>query len=536
MGKVVDLHPPLQEPATGKPRLSGSALQRALLDRRLLGLAFGLIVTIGLILHFGAVWRPIDYTTTSPWRESDLGMIARNFWRGDMNILYPQIDWRNDGPGYVESELPALPWLMALSYRLFGYHEEFGRVLAMLVSLATLWAFYRLAHKLLPPFQAKLALLFFCLNPLLIDLATNIQPDPMMLLFVILCTGRMLAWLERGRTADLALTALLGALAILMKMPALYLGLVFAPLCFEKFGLKVFRNPKIYLLALGMLLPPLFWYAHAHRFWLLYGNSLGLSNETHWIGRDLLAKPRLLAHLVWNLGKMELKDNLGFFGVVLAAVGCVKAWWRGPRVIFYWLLASIVFYLVALRTTGDNWAYYYHCLSVPPLCLLMGLACSPFTLLRLRRRLAGETQLQIFLSRLVQACFVLTVGVLGLISLRNTPLIPSHPGDPLLHARYTAAQAFQPLIGRDDLVTMIGATCVDEGGAPVAYDDSPMMFWLDRKGFILCMQEDNLGPVLSTKARGAKFFIMKKDDEHSPVFKRTFKLISASGLYELYQL
>ena len=92
------------------------------------------------------VWRPVDGSVRQSWRETDTGAIARNFYREDMNILLPRIDWRGDGPGYVESEFPIFPWTAACLYHVFGYHEEFLRVLSYLLSLASCLIFLRLAQ------------------------------------------------------------------------------------------------------------------------------------------------------------------------------------------------------------------------------------------------------------------------------------------------------------------------------------------------------------------------------------------------------
>jgi len=74
------------------------------------------------------VWRPVDGRVRESWRECDYAAVARNFYREGMNILYPRIDWRGDGPGYAEMEFPVIPWTMAALYKIFGYQEVLGRV------------------------------------------------------------------------------------------------------------------------------------------------------------------------------------------------------------------------------------------------------------------------------------------------------------------------------------------------------------------------------------------------------------------------
>lgn len=47
------------------------------------------------------------------------------------------------------------------------------------------------------------------------------------------------------------------------------------------------------------LAPPAAWSLWARRFWILYGNSLGLSNESPFLGLDMLHRPE------WVLGLLK---------------------------------------------------------------------------------------------------------------------------------------------------------------------------------------------------------------------------------------
>ena len=49
------------------------------------------------------------------WRECDTQAIARNLAFEEFDPLRPRIDWRGDGPGYVETELQLYPTLVALA-------------------------------------------------------------------------------------------------------------------------------------------------------------------------------------------------------------------------------------------------------------------------------------------------------------------------------------------------------------------------------------------------------------------------------------
>ena len=60
-------------------------------------------------------------------RQTDVATIARNFYEKDPNIFWPQVNWRADGPNYVESTFPLVPWLISLGYRAVGEQPWVGR-------------------------------------------------------------------------------------------------------------------------------------------------------------------------------------------------------------------------------------------------------------------------------------------------------------------------------------------------------------------------------------------------------------------------
>src|SRR5262249_9968548 len=69
------------------------------------------------------------------WRQSDVAMIARNFYEGGFNLLFPQINWGGGGPGYVGTEFPLVPFLAALGYLVLGEAEWLGRSVSLLFFL-----------------------------------------------------------------------------------------------------------------------------------------------------------------------------------------------------------------------------------------------------------------------------------------------------------------------------------------------------------------------------------------------------------------
>src|SRR6266446_5084579 len=67
------------------------------------------------------------YLDNWSWRQSDVAAIARNYFQVGFHFAHPQIDWAGDESGYIGTEFPILPFLAAISYKIFGIHEWVGR-------------------------------------------------------------------------------------------------------------------------------------------------------------------------------------------------------------------------------------------------------------------------------------------------------------------------------------------------------------------------------------------------------------------------
>ena len=83
---------------------------------------------LGLALRLLYLYSP--YLDAHGWRQVDTAAIARNFYEGSLNPLYPRVDW-GGADGRVESEFPLVPWLVALAARLVGFHDWLGRLVVI---------------------------------------------------------------------------------------------------------------------------------------------------------------------------------------------------------------------------------------------------------------------------------------------------------------------------------------------------------------------------------------------------------------------
>ena len=491
-------------------------------------------VLIGVVVRVAYVNRPLDHRLLSSWHECDYVQLARNFHREGMNILYPRIDWRGDTPGYVEAEFPLLPWVAALFYRGIGYHEELLRVLSAVLGVASVFVFVGLARRVLPPEGALVAIAAFAVNPQLMAVSTAMQPESAVVFATLLAGDLILRWGANPRFVTLLGACAAAALAMLFKLPAAYLGLLFAYVILRKLGTKTFTDVRVYVGGVVALLPVLAWHAWAARFWHEYGNSMGVSNEAHFIGLDVLLPPTFL---VGNL-KIETLTVFTPAGWLLAIAAL-----RKPRERFehplVWYGAVCLFYLLAARTSGDGWAWYYHSISVPAAALLMGSGAAAFAGGTVLPRSWGwMAKRQKLLGLLVSAA---TIGMLvcaTAIKMRNTYHGSGHHG--LLEMR-RCSKALVQHVPEGERIVVAGGGMFDDHGHPVAHD-RPMFFaWMDRKGFCYGDEEFSGEKLEDIADRGGRYWIVHRDELEDQKLKRVvdqrYRLIADfEGTYYLYDL
>src|SRR6266446_2321948 len=106
------------------------------------------ILTLTIVICIGALLR-FDHVTQSfadkfSWRQTSTAMMARNFYLGDWNIFYPQVDWGGPGPNYQGREFQTVTYIAAILYKVFGEQEWVGRSVSVTFGLWGIFALYQL--------------------------------------------------------------------------------------------------------------------------------------------------------------------------------------------------------------------------------------------------------------------------------------------------------------------------------------------------------------------------------------------------------
>ena len=161
-------------------------------------------------------------------------------------------------------------------------------------------------------------------------------------------------------------------LAVLLKLPALYLGLPLLGLAIERHGAAAFRRGSLWLFAGAVVVPVALWYWHAHQL-LLHG---GVTFEIWGFGTDkwgnfgLLGSPSFYNDVFF---KSIAERHLTWAGFVPFVVGlCLPRRDRKEALFDWWLLAVLVYILIVAR--GNQVHEYYQLPIMLPAAVFAGKA------------------------------------------------------------------------------------------------------------------------------------------------------------------
>jgi Dolichyl-phosphate-mannose-protein mannosyltransferase len=289
------------------------------------------------------------------WRQADTQAMARSQAFESLDPLRPRIDWRGDGPGYVEAEMPIYPALVGLALRVFGDVLWPGQLLSLLCILAAAALLFAALARRYGGGAGCLALLAVLTGQGSIVIATSIQPDP--LAFLAFTAGWLafigyLAAPSRGKlVAWVAATALAG----LVKPTTLELGLAQGLVCLLAHR-RALRDPRLWLgWALVLTLVAAYLW-HSRQLYLTYGNTFGVLSG----GDSKLPSLARLAELAsWReLARYAVAWGLGWPGLLAALVLLARRGLDAELVAL--AVAALCLDVLAFRYTAGPFGTHYH--------------------------------------------------------------------------------------------------------------------------------------------------------------------------------
>ncbi|MCZ7558345.1 MAG: glycosyltransferase family 39 protein [Bacteroidia bacterium] len=329
---------------------------------------YGILLFVALAVSFLLRFYLIDSTVIGwhSWRQSDTAAIARNFHQVSMNILQPRADWGGGLP--VEAEFQLFPYLIALLYRILGESIVIARLLPSVFMLAAAWGIFRLGGRWYNERVGVMAASLYALLPLNLFYGRAVMPEAMMLCCIVYGLLYFDRWLETKKWSDAVLAYLSVSVAVLLKLPTLWIGLPLLVLIIARGGMGSVLRPAQVLFAVAVLLPVAAWYWHAHGIFLETGNTFGIwTGETNKWGE----LSSLLSLKYYNdiFFKSIAERHLTYPVFLLMLYGLYRLL-REKRnhITLFWMLAVIVFFFVVRK--GNQVHEYYQLPFTQPAVLI----------------------------------------------------------------------------------------------------------------------------------------------------------------------
>jgi len=342
--------------------------------KRFLTLALILLFVLGFLVRLYRFDGPVaDWHS---FRQSDTNAVSVIFARDGIDLLHPRyFDISNvqsgiDNPhGWRMVEFPIYNAAAVGLFGLLGWLgitiEQAGRLISIFATLVGAFIVYLLVKKYSDFSAGFFSAFFYLFLPFSIFYGRSILPDPSMTASILAGIYFFDRWLEDKKY--LILSVFFTSLAFLLKPYALFFTLPMVYLAFQKFGLSIFKQWKLYVFALVCLIPLFAW-----RKWIgQYPEGIPVSD---WLfnGNNIRFRP---AFFRWIAYERITKLILGYFGLVIAAFGLYSLRLDKNRVFFLTFAVSSLLYVVTIAT-GNVQHDYYQIALIPTLSIFAGLGAA----------------------------------------------------------------------------------------------------------------------------------------------------------------
>ncbi|MDN4492522.1 ArnT family glycosyltransferase [Ureibacillus aquaedulcis] len=306
------------------------------------------------------------YEVGESWRQADTESMARNFVEERFNIFFPQLNYDGPSPNYAQLEFQVTTFLIAILYKLFGYHYELARLIPILFFTFSACYLYLITKKYNSTEVALLTTLLYGVFPLNWFFSRAIMPESAVLFFSLGALYYFISWIEQGKAKTLIMATVMTALAILLKIPAIFIGIPMLWMSIVKYKSKIFLNWQLWLFAIFALgLPFVYfkWLETVAEFKFVTGIS-----SKHIIPEFVTA---VFTKESLQFFSTHLPQSFTWIGLILAVIGMFMLKWKSEYPIVVWVLAIVLEVITIVAVIQFN---YYLILIGPVLAILAGKA------------------------------------------------------------------------------------------------------------------------------------------------------------------
>jgi len=449
-----------------------------------------IIVFAGILFRLPLLFTSLSFSTDA-WRQADTASIAHHFYVNGFNILYPQIFWGGNGPGYVETEFQLYSYIVSVLYYFLGEHYWLGKFISLFFSTFAWLLFFPFAQRVLGDKRmATWALLFLVFSPLYLRYSVAFMPEATVMLFYIGALYFFINWASSLSKSHLVFSALCTSLAILVKPTSIHIGLLFALIALHKWGVNILRRREVWFSSFLALMPGILWYLHARNIYLTYGNTFGLLSGGDskfgkigvWLG------PHLYYHLAYLDSKWVLGYGLIFFFLAGAMVAIRKR--EELRLIIFGVATVGFYYLIVPRYAHEEWGIQYHVYMLPFAALAAGLGV--------------EWIFNKYKGFIRTSILGLSMGVFfGMTLFLFSGMLFSGNG-----GLYECAGYVKKLVPASERIIVSTTSVAFDNGIPNNYQEPQIFFYSRRYGWSLPADWHTVDKLVEYRQAGANYFVI----------------------------
>lgn len=279
---------------------------------------FFLVVVLLALFGMGLAVRlvnltnpPLDFHSTRQLRSA---IIARSLY---YRLLPDTGDWYRQqaigqfsGEGIIEP--PVFESLVAVTYRMIGSDPVWvARLYAILFWIAGGLALYFLASAMTSPDGGVAAVAYYLFVPFGVIASRSFQPDPLMVMFILLALLAVYKWNQRPSWARACLAGGLIGFALFIKAVAVF-PVLFALAAFFLVGKGMrgaFRDPQLWTIAMLGVLPMLAYH--------VYGVYILGTMESQFSGRFF---PEMWRSLSFYFNWEDMASGIAGYGAIFLAL------------------------------------------------------------------------------------------------------------------------------------------------------------------------------------------------------------------------
>jgi 4-amino-4-deoxy-L-arabinose transferase-like glycosyltransferase len=302
-------------------------------------------------------------------RQIQTADITYNLFQNGFNFLYPQISLLPE-PRYFILEPPIYNTVVAVLYKIFGVHEELGRLVSIFAFAGTAYFIFIIASKYINKSVAQSAVFVFSFSPLSIIYTRGFQPDTLALFFLTALVFYVSKWFD-GEEKAFWPALIFGLLTFLSKQTYMFILISFLIMGLLIKGKQILSEKRVYIFTILTAIPSIIWSFHSRKISELFPNNFYAGNFdfSNWIYLPTFLNYEFYKTIFLWLSGLILTP----IGFTLFLIGLfIKTKSKGEILLKAWLIGVIIFDLIFHQHAFTH--EYYHLPLLPVASIIIGKA------------------------------------------------------------------------------------------------------------------------------------------------------------------